>query len=141
MKYIFLAAAIVFEVIGSTLLKVSDGFSKIFPTMGTLLAYLISFYLFSLALRAIPLGMAYAVWAGMGIILTALVSVILFKENLDFPAVLGILMIVGGVVLLNFFSKTGKIQSPVQVAESQFITDSCFFEQLLFYEFFFFTFV
>lgn len=106
MKYIYLALAIVFEVVGSGFLKASDGFSKPIATAVTLIAYLICFFFFSLALRELPLGLAYAVWGGLGIVLTALVSVFVFKQQLDVPALIGIALIVLGVFVLNFFSKT-----------------------------------
>lgn len=106
MKYFYLSLAILFEVVGSGFLKASDGFSKIIPTIVTLAAYLICFFFFSLALRELPLGFAYAVWGGLGIVLTAVISAVVFKQQLDLPAILGITLIVAGVVVLNFFSKT-----------------------------------
>lgn len=106
MKYLYLSLAILFEVMGSGFLKASDGFSKVIPTVITLVAYLICFFFFSLALRQLPLGLAYAVWGGVGIVLTAMISVIIFKQQLDWPAIIGIALIVAGVFVLNFFSKT-----------------------------------
>ncbi|PLK43959.1 multidrug efflux SMR transporter [Emticicia sp. TH156] len=106
MKYLFLTLAIIFEVIGSGFMKASDGFSKWLPTSIFIIAYLICFYFLSLALKTIPLGTAYAIWAGLGIVLTAAVSVLMFKQKLDLPAIIGILFIVAGVVIMNFFSKT-----------------------------------
>ncbi|MBE8722988.1 DMT family transporter [Sphingobacterium pedocola] len=106
MKYLFLSLAIVLEVIGSGFMKASDGFSKWLPTSIFAVAYIISFYFLSLALKTIPLGTAYAIWAGLGIVLTSAVSVIVFKHKLDLPAIIGILFIVTGVVIMNLFSKT-----------------------------------
>lgn len=106
MNYIFLAIAILLEVVGSIWLKLSDGFSRLLPTLGTVIAYVISFYFFALALKTISLGWAYAIWAGAGIVLTALVSILYFKESLDYPAVIGISLIIIGVVVLNVFSKS-----------------------------------
>ncbi|HLS29837.1 MAG TPA: multidrug efflux SMR transporter [Flavobacteriaceae bacterium] len=106
MKFLYLALAILFEVVGSSFLKVSDGFSKIIPTLITIVAYIISFYFFSQTLKTLPLGVAYAIWGGLGIVLTALISVFIFKQSIDLPAILGITLIVSGVVVLNFFSKT-----------------------------------
>jgi len=106
MKYVFLALAIILEVIGSTLLKVGEQFTKIIPSSLALLSYIVCFYFLSLSLKYIPLGTVYAIWAGLGIILTLGVSVIFFKQSLDFPAVIGILLIIAGVVVLNFFSKS-----------------------------------
>lgn len=106
MKYVFLGLAIVFEVIGSSFMKSSDGFTKWLPSTVVVVAYITCFYFLSLALKTIPLGVAYAVWAGLGIVLTAAISVLVFKQKLDLPAVIGIIFIVIGVVIMNFFSKT-----------------------------------
>ncbi|KFC22881.1 DMT family transporter [Chryseobacterium sp. FH1] len=106
MKYLFLGLAIIFEVVGSSFMKASEGFTKWLPSIVVIVAYLICFYFLSLALKTIPLGVAYAIWAGLGIVLTAMVSVFIFKQKLDSPAIIGILLIVIGVVIMNFFSKT-----------------------------------
>jgi small multidrug resistance pump len=106
MKYLFLTLAIIFEVVGSSFIKASDGFTKWFPATIVAVAYLICFYFLSLALKTIPLGIAYAIWGGMGIVLTAIISVLVFKQKLDIPAIIGIVLIVAGVVVMNFFSKT-----------------------------------
>ena len=84
----------------------SDGFTKWLPSAIVVASYIICFYFLSLALRTIPLGVAYAIWAGLGIVLTAAVSVLIFKQKLDLPAIIGITLIVFGVVIMNFFSKT-----------------------------------
>lgn len=106
MKYFFLAAAIVCEVLGTSFLKKSDGFTKLVPSVITVVSFVVCFYLFSQALKSIPLGIAYAIWAGMGIVLTAIVSVVVFKQSLDIPAILGMLLIVAGVLVINLFSNT-----------------------------------
>ncbi len=106
MKYLFLALAIIFEVIGSSFVKLSEGFTKLIPTSITIVAYVISFYFFSQTLKSLPLGVAYAIWGGLGIVLTAVISVVFFKQSIDFPAILGILLIVSGVIIMNVFSKT-----------------------------------
>ncbi|KAA5535764.1 DMT family transporter [Paenimyroides baculatum] len=106
MKFLYLALAIILEVTGSGFMKVSEGFSKWLPTSIFAVAYISSFYFLSLALKAIPLSTAYAIWAGLGIVLTAAVSVVVFKQKLDLPAIIGIAFIVAGVVIMNFFSKT-----------------------------------
>lgn len=105
MNYLFLALAIILEVIGSSFLKASEGFTKLLPTLCMAVAFLCCFYFLSLALKTIPMGIAYAIWAGVGIILTTIVSVVVFKQTLDFPAVIGIMLIVAGVVVMNYFSK------------------------------------
>jgi len=106
MKYLFLALAIGFEVVGSSFMKASDGFTKWLPTTVVAVSYLICFYFFSLALKSIPLGIAYAIWGGFGVILTAIISTTILKQPLDTPAIMGIVLIVLGVVIINFFSKT-----------------------------------
>ena len=106
MGYVYLALAIILEVLGSSLIKVSDGFTKIIPTSIMLIAYVTCFYFLSLTLKTIPLGIAYAIWGGLGIVLTAIISVVIFKQNLDLPAILGIALIVSCVFIMNFFSKT-----------------------------------
>ena len=105
MQYLYLSLAIIFEVIGSSFMKASHGFSKLLPTMIVVVAYLVCFYFLSLALKTIPLGTAYAIWGGLGIVLTVLVSVFIFKQSIDLPAIAGITLIVLGVFILNVFSK------------------------------------
>ena len=106
MKYLFLGLAIILEVIGSSFMKVSNGFSKVTPSIVMVVAYLVSFYFLSLALKSIPLGIAYAIWGGLGIVLTAIVSVTIFKQSLDLPAIVGIILIVSGVLVMNLLSKS-----------------------------------
>ncbi|RRN77981.1 multidrug efflux SMR transporter [Pseudoxanthomonas sp. SGD-10] len=106
MKYVFLGLAIILEVIGSSLLKASNGFTKLVPTVLMGIAFIGCFYFLSQALKEIPLGVAYAIWAGLGIILTAIVSVVIFKQTLDLPAIIGIALILSGVVVMNYFSNS-----------------------------------
>lgn len=106
MKYLFLALAIISEVIGSGFLNASQQFTKPIPAAVTVVAYGLCFYFLSIALKTIPLGTAYAIWGGLGIVLTAIISVVVFKQSIDLPAILGITLIVAGVVVLNFFSKS-----------------------------------
>ena len=106
MKYIYLSLAICLEVLGTSFLKKSDGFTKLIPSLVTFVAFCACFYFFSQSLKGIPLGIAYAIWAGLGIVLTALVSVFIFKQSMDTPAILGMCLIVAGVVVINMFSKS-----------------------------------
>lgn len=106
MKYLLLGLAIVFEVIGTGFMQKSEGFTKLIPSLATCASYIVCFFLFSQSLKFFPLGLAYAIWAGLGIVLTALVSFAIFKQRLDLPAVVGIVFIVIGVFIMNFFSKT-----------------------------------
>ncbi len=102
--WIYLAIAIVAEVIGTSLLKLSDGFTRTAPSIGVVLCYVVAFYMLSLTLRTVPVGVAYAIWAGAGVALITLVGLIAFKQTLDLPAIIGISMIVGGVLVINLFS-------------------------------------
>lgn len=106
MKYLFLLLAVVLEVIGSSFLQASNQFTKLIPSVLAVVVYMACFYCFTLALKEMPLGIAYAIWGGLGIVLTALVSVFVFKQQIDLPAILGIALIVCGVFVLNVFSKT-----------------------------------
>lgn len=106
MKYVFLALAIVTEVTGSSFLNASNQFTRLVPSVIALVSYVACFYFLSLALKSIPLGIAYAIWGGLGIVLTSVVSVVVFKHSLDLPAVIGITFIVTGVIILNFFSRS-----------------------------------
>lgn len=106
MKYVFLGVAIVSEVIGAGFLKASEGFTKLWPSVATVLAFICCFYCLSLALKSIPLSIAYAIWAGLGLLLTALVSFFIFKQKIDLPAIIGLALIIAGVVVINVFSKT-----------------------------------
>lgn len=106
MKYLFLALAIISEVVGSSFLNASKQFTRPIPVAVTVIAYGLCFYFLSLALKSIPLGAAYAIWGGLGIVLTAIISVVVFKNSIDLPAIIGITLIVAGVVILNVFSKS-----------------------------------
>lgn len=105
MGYFYLAIAIVFEVLGSSFIKACEGFTKIVPSIVVVVAYVIAFYFLSLCLKTIPLSIAYAIWAGIGIVLTVLISIFIFKQNIDLPAIIGIFFILIGVLIINYFSK------------------------------------
>lgn len=104
--YGFLTLAIIFEVTGTTFLMKSEQFTKLIPTLLTVVLYVCSFYFLTLTLKTIPLGIAYAIWGGVGIVLTAMIGMVLFKQSIDLPAAAGIALIIGGVVVINVFSKT-----------------------------------
>ena len=101
-----LLIAIVAEVIATSALKASDGFSKLLPSVITVLGYGVAFYCLSLTLKHIPVGVAYAVWSGLGVVLITAVSWVLFGQKLDAPALIGMGLIVAGVVVMNVFSKS-----------------------------------
>jgi small multidrug resistance pump len=105
MTYLYLAVAILSEVIATSFLKVSDGFTKPMPSAITVAGYAISFYFLSLALRTIPTGIAYAIWSGIGIVLITTIAWVFQGQKLDAPALGGLGLIVAGVVVINVFSK------------------------------------
>lgn len=100
--FVLLLIAIVSEVFGSSMLKVSNGFRRIFPSIGIIIGYGIAFYALSLALKTLSLGVAYAIWAGLGTALTAVVGFTIYKEKFSSKKLIGLVLIIGGVILLNF---------------------------------------
>jgi small multidrug resistance pump len=105
-KWLYLAIAIGAEIIATSALKASSGFSRPWPTVVTVLGYGVAFYFLSLTLREIPMGVAYAIWSGVGIALISLVGMLFFGQRLDTPALIGMGLIVAGVVVMNVFSKS-----------------------------------
>ena len=103
---IYLAIAIVGEVIATSFLRASAGFTQLVPTLVVVVGYGVTFYFFSLALQTIPVGIGYAIWSGVGIVLITAIGWVWFRQTLDLPAVLGMGLIVAGVLILNLFSKT-----------------------------------
>ncbi|HEV2596711.1 SMR family transporter [Sphingopyxis sp.] len=106
MHYLHLSLAILAEVVATSFLRQSEGFTRIGPTAITVAGYAIAFYFLSLTLRSIPVGIAYAIWSGVGIVLIALIAWAIQGQALDRPAVAGIGLIVAGVVVMNLFSKS-----------------------------------
>lgn len=106
MGFWYLAIAICAEVIGTLALKVSNQFTNPIPSALCVVGYIVAFYFFSLVLKTIPIGIAYAIWAGLGIVLIAIISAILYRQIPDLPAILGMILIVAGVIVINLFSKT-----------------------------------
>jgi small multidrug resistance pump len=104
--WIYLAIAIVAEVIGTSFLKLSEGMTRTGPSIVVVLCYMLAFYMLSLTLRTVPVGVAYAIWAGAGVALITLVGLVAFRQTLDLPAMIGILMIVAGVLVIHLFSET-----------------------------------
>lgn len=105
--WLFLGLAIVGEVIGTSALKAAEGFTRLWPSLIVISGYAAAFYFLSLTLRSIPVGVAYAVWSGIGIVLISLVAFLLYGQRLDLPALLGIALIVAGVLVINLFSGLG----------------------------------
>lgn len=102
--WIYLAVAILAEVVGTSFLKSSEGFTRLQPSLVVVVSYMAAFFFLSLSLRTIPVGIAYAIWAGTGVALIALVGYVFFDQRLDAPAWIGMLLIVAGVVVINAFS-------------------------------------
>ena len=106
MAYLYLAFAIVSEVIGTSALKASNEFTKLIPSLIVLVGYSLAFYFMTLTLRTIPLGVTYAIWSGAGIVLVAVVGVVVYKETPDLPSMIGMGFIIMGIMIMHFFSKT-----------------------------------
>lgn len=106
-KWLMLGIAIVAETIATSALKSSEGFSKLVPSAIVLVGYGVAFYFLSLTLRSIPVGIAYAVWSGVGIVLITAVGWAFFGQKLDAPALIGMALIIAGVVIMNVFSSAG----------------------------------
>ena len=105
MNHLYLIAAICAEVAGTTALKASEGFTRLVPSLIVMLAYGVAFFL-ALTLRTIPVGVAYAIWSGCGIVLISAIGWVFYRQTLDWPAIAGITLILAGVVLINLFSET-----------------------------------
>ena len=101
MIFVLLAVAIAFEVLATSALKLTDGFTRLGPSLVTIVGYSLAFYFLSLTLRTLPVGIVYAIWAGVGVVLVALISWIVFHELLSWQQVVGIALVIGGVVLLE----------------------------------------
>ena len=104
MKWLYLIIAVIFEVIATSALKESNSFTKLVPSLFVIIGYSISFYFLSLTLKDLSIGITYAIWSGLGILLICLVGYFRYGQNLDFPAILGILFIGIGILIIRFFS-------------------------------------
>jgi multidrug transporter EmrE-like cation transporter len=104
--YIILFLAILSEVVGTTALKFSEGFTKLIPSVIVTVGYGLSFYLLALVLKSMPIGVAYAIWSGVGLVLTVVVGIVLWNETLDWARAAGILLILIGIYLINVVSQT-----------------------------------
>jgi small multidrug resistance pump len=104
--YAYLAIAILAEVIATSSLKATAEFTRLWPSLLVVAGYVIAFYCLTLSLRVIPVGIAYAIWSGLGIVLVAIAGYVLYRQQLDVPALLGMAMILGGCLVINLFSKS-----------------------------------
>jgi small multidrug resistance pump len=106
MIYLYLLVAIALEVIATSALKATDGFTRLAPSLVTLIGYGLAFYFLSLTLRTMPVGIVYAVWSGAGIVLIAVIGWIYYQQALDAAGLVGLALILAGVLIVNLFSKT-----------------------------------
>src|SRR5690606_24398883 len=104
--YLYLAIAIIAEVVGTAALKASAGFTRLGPSVLSMVCYGVAFYLLSLTMQSIPTGIIYAIWSGVGIVLISLVGWFWFNQRLDLPALIGLGLIIAGVLVINLLSKT-----------------------------------
>lgn len=106
MTYLYLAIAIVAEVVATSFLKSCEGFTRLRPSIVVVVGYVFAFYFLSLTLRSLSVGIVYAIWSGAGIVLVSIIAWILFGQKLDVPAIIGIALIIAGVAVINLFSKS-----------------------------------
>ncbi|TQV79176.1 DMT family transporter [Denitrobaculum tricleocarpae] len=106
MHWVYLSIAILAEVAGSAALKQSYGFTRMWPAVLAVTAFVTALFFLSLTLRVLPLGIAYAIWAGVGVVAVSLLGLVVFRQALDTPAMIGIALIVGGVIVINTLSDT-----------------------------------
>ncbi len=106
MAYLYLAVAIIAEVIATSALKASAEFSRLYPSLVVVVGYGLAFYFMTLALRTIPVGITYAIWSGVGIVLITIAGAVLYREIPDIPAIIGMGLIISGVLVIHIFSKT-----------------------------------
>lgn len=104
--WLALSIAIVAEVIATTALKSTEGFTRLIPSLMVVAGYGTAFYFMTVSLRVFPVGIMYAIWAGVGIVLVALLGWVFYKQALDWPAILGIALIISGVIVIHVFSRT-----------------------------------
>jgi small multidrug resistance pump len=104
-SYMFLFIAVFAETIGTSALNASQQFSRLWPSVTVVLAYMVAFYFLGLTLKYIPVGIAYALWSGLGIVLIAAIGYVMFHQKLDLPALIGLGLILAGIVVINLFSK------------------------------------
>lgn len=105
MTYLFLLIAIVAEVVGTSALKATDSFTRLWPSLIVIVSYSCAFYFLTLSLRTLPVGTAYAIWSGLGIVLVTIAGIFIYREIPDLPGIIGITLIIAGVVILNLFSR------------------------------------
>ncbi|CAI1525818.1 multidrug efflux SMR transporter SsmE [Serratia marcescens] len=103
--FMYLTMAIVAEVIATTMLKASEGFTRLWPSLLVVLGYGVAFWGLSMVVKSMPLGIVYAIWSGMGIVLVSVAAVFVYQQKLDWPAIVGMGLIIAGVLVINLLSK------------------------------------
>jgi small multidrug resistance pump len=106
MHYLFLMVAVAMETMGTTALQASQQFTKLWPTLGAIVAYAGAFYFLGLTLKFMPVGIVYALWSGLGIVLITIIGFVVFGQRLDFAAIAGLTMIIAGIIVIQVFSNT-----------------------------------
>ena len=104
--YLYLLLAVLAETIGTTALQASQQFTRFWPSVIVIVGYAFAFYLLAMTLKVMPVGIVYAIWSGLGIFLIALIGFVVFGQRLDWPAILGLAMILAGILIIHLFSKT-----------------------------------
>ncbi|AVJ17649.1 DMT family transporter [Serratia rhizosphaerae] len=102
----YLTMAIIAEVVATTMLKASEGFTRLWPSLVVVLGYGVAFWGLSMVVKSMPLGIVYAIWSGMGVVLVSIAAVFIYNQKLDWPAIIGMGLIVAGVLVINLLSKT-----------------------------------
>lgn len=106
MKYVYLFIAIISEVVATSSLKASEGFTKLWPSILVIVGYALAFYFLSITVKVMPVGISYAIWSGVGIVLVTIAGIYFYKQVPDLPAIIGMALIAAGVLVINIFSKT-----------------------------------
>jgi small multidrug resistance pump len=106
MQYLYLVIAVIFETFGTSCLQASQQFSRFWPSVGVIVGFAGAFVFLSLTLKYMPVGIVYALWSGLGIVLIAVIGMVVFGQKLDLPAILGMALIVSGILVINFFSNS-----------------------------------
>ena len=106
MGNVYLTIAIAAEIVATSCLRASAGFTQLWPSVAVVIGYGVTFYFFSLALKTIPVGIAYAIWSGVGIVGISVVALVIYRQMLDLPAIIGMALILAGVLVINLFSRS-----------------------------------
>ena len=106
MHFLYLTISIIAEVIATSALKAADGFTNPIPSVIVVVGYAIAFYFLSITLRSMPVGIVYAIWSGVGVVLISLAGWLLYRQSIDLPAIIGLVLIVSGVMVINLFSSS-----------------------------------